>query len=89
LFSLIALCTQDWLLYFILISNSRVKHSRLRAVHIGSSFAAPLRIGVQMCADGGDWSAAALEQLSAASYSAVVKLQGGYQGWQLVSSRAE
>eukprot|EP00775_Hariotina_reticulata_P013892 gene13891-14011_t len=44
---------------------------------------------IVMCVDGGHWSEAALEQLSAAFYSAAVKLQGGYQGWQLVRYAAD
>lgn len=36
---------------------------------------------LQMCADGGQLSEAALQQLADAAYTGVVKLQGGYAGW--------
>lgn len=39
---------------------------------------------LQMCADGGAVSEAALQQLTDAAYTGAVLLEGGYQGWSQV-----
>lgn len=39
-----------------------------------------------MCEDGGSWSDAALRQLEQATYSDVMRLEGGYAGWGQVWS---
>jgi rhodanese-related sulfurtransferase len=42
---------------------------------------------MQMCADGGALSDAALQQLADAAYTGAVRLEGGYAGWGEVSLR--
>lgn len=41
---------------------------------------------LQMCADGGVLSDAALRQLADAAYSSALLLEGGYAGWSEVGS---
>lgn len=43
---------------------------------------------VQMCADGGTLSEAALQQLAESAYSGAVRLEGGYAGWSEVNEPA-
>jgi hypothetical protein len=43
-------------------------------------------LSLQMCADGGALSDAALQQLADADYSSAVRLEGGYAGWSEVGA---